>query len=226
MRLDKNYQKKLRKILKTYNSILVKCKNVPALSDKNIIMVENMDSMVNAQIETKKPILYFEENICTSFMLLDGTEAYIYIVKANPNIQSEVEHEINNLEITRNTFVKEILSKIEKVLISGTTEKNNIFNESEYNYLSYVKELSEKQKNIQEENNFNINNFTKQQEQYSEQLEKNSKQIDKNQDYEKLKTNNYESQDSSKSLYLVPVKKKKFSFFNKNKRNKKARRII
>lgn len=226
MRLDKNYEKKVRKILKTYNSILVKCKNAPQLSDKNIIMVDNMDSMVNAQIETKKPILYFEQSICTSFILLDGMEAYIYVVKANPNIQSDIEHDIKSYEIAKNTFVKDILSKLERILISGNTEKDSSLNESELNYLSYVKELAEKQEKIYQENNSNIENTTKQQMGYSEQFNEYLKQNENIQSLENLKNRNSVEQESANGLYLVPVKKKKFGLFNRSKRNKKARRII
>ena len=60
MKTNKGYERKIHKILKTYNSILVKCKNIPILSDKNIVIVEDIGSMVNAQIETIKPILYFQ----------------------------------------------------------------------------------------------------------------------------------------------------------------------
>ena len=55
------YEKKVNKILKTYNSIMVKCRNIPILPDKNIIIVDDINSMINTQIETRKPILYYQE---------------------------------------------------------------------------------------------------------------------------------------------------------------------
>ena len=51
------------------------------MSDKNIIMVEDIDSMINAQIEARKPIIYYQEAHSISLILLDSTEAYIYINK-------------------------------------------------------------------------------------------------------------------------------------------------
>ena len=126
--INKSYEKQLHKILKTYNSILVKSKNIPTLADKNIIIVENMDGMINAQIETKKPIIYFEETKSASFILIDGTESYIYILKENINTDAQIESMINKIETTRSAFLKEILSKIERILLNGNTEdetKNN-----------------------------------------------------------------------------------------------------
>ena len=142
MRANKDYEKKAHKILKTYNSILVKCKNIPLLSDKNIVMVEDINSMVNAQIETKKPILYFQEENCISFILLDGKESYIYVLKVNDGIISKVEHDINNFEYARNTFVKDILSKIETVLLSGNIEKEKekVIESNEVKYLESITE--------------------------------------------------------------------------------------
>ena len=63
------YEKKVNKILKTYNSIMVKCRNIPILPDKNIIIVDDINSMINTQIETRKPILYYQEDNSISFMI-------------------------------------------------------------------------------------------------------------------------------------------------------------
>ena len=58
---NSNYDKKVNKILKTYNSILAKSRNIPISPDKNIIVVDDINSMVNTQIETRKPIIYYQE---------------------------------------------------------------------------------------------------------------------------------------------------------------------
>lgn len=195
VKIDKSYEKKVHKILKTYNSILVKCKNIPTLSDKNIIMVENMDSMINAQIETRKPILYFQENESISFVLLDGTETYVYVLKAREEIQSEIEHIISNLEVAKNTFVKEILSKIEKILLNGSIEKENLLTANELKYLESVKE-----ENSQFKNNANIN-----------------------QSQSKIQNQQTEESMPSKDLALVPIKKqRKLKIFNKKIKKEKV----
>jgi len=198
MDTNKEYEKKSRKILKTYNSILVKCKNIPVLSEKNIVIVDNMDSMVNAQIETRKPILYFQETQSISFILLDGTEAYIHILKANKNITTQTEQMISDFEIAKNTFVKEILSKIEKVLLNGSIGKENLLTSNELKYIENIKQedLQDKDKNIK----------------------KSIKEI------ETKETNNLRNDNSSNNLYLIPIKKNKFKIFNKGKKSKKSKR--
>lgn len=223
MKIDKNYEKKVHKILKTYNSILVKCKNIPDLSEKNIIMVESMGGMINAQIETKKPILYFQENICISFMLLDAKEAYIYIVKANTNIQSEVEHAINNFQIAKNTFVKEILAKIENVLLSLNTDKQNLLTESELKYFDSIKQIYNDQ-NEDSSNSNKIQNSNKEESNKEANYEPNAKHS--NNEPNMKNSSNNENEENSKGLYLIPIKKKKFSFFGKKRKNKKAKRVI
>lgn len=104
---EKKYLKKVHKILKTYNSILVKCINLSILSQKNIIIVESIKGMVNAQIEIRKPILYFQEEKSISFILLDGTETYIYILKSNMESENSVEKFISDSEDVQKIFLEE-----------------------------------------------------------------------------------------------------------------------
>ena len=209
MKANKEYEKKIHKILKTYNSILVKCKNIPLLSDKNIVMVENIAGMINAQIETRKPILYFQEGKCISFMLLDGTECYVYVIKASEEIVSEVEHTINNFEYAKNTFVNEILSKIENVLLSENIDKKNTLAASELKYLESIKKrLQEKRKAQQKKLPDNIE---------TQSGTKNNTSSIKN-----AKETNEKVSNNSNNLYLVPVKKKKVNFFSRNFKIKRA----
>ena len=218
MKANKDYEKRIHKILKTYNSILVKCQNIPMLSDKNIVKVENIAGMINAQIETRKPILYFQEEKCISFMLLDGTESYIYVLKANDGVVSKVEQVINDFEYARNTFVKEILSKIEKILLNGNLEKEKILTSNELKYLESIKEDSNESLNrtTKDNNNIEDNSLITQN---NPEMQNGTKDNvgDKNN-----VTKSNEENNTSKNLYLVPIKKKKkFNFFNKNKRAKR-----
>lgn len=201
MSIEKEYERKTHKILKTYNSILVKCKNIPLLSDKNIIMVETIEGMVNAQIEIRKPILYFQEEGSISFLLLDGTETYVYIIKMQEEIENTVEKMIHHFEHARNTLIKEILAKMEKMLLTGTIGKEETIEkellDSKLNYLeSRKEENSKKTENIKEDSS-------------------KVKNIQENNTKEKEEAN------SSQNLYLVPVKKqKKLSLFSRNKKSK------
>ena len=111
-KLLKDYNKKTKKILKKYDAVLVKTKNIPRLYDKNIMLVSNIEDMINAQMEIRKPVYYFVNENSHSFFLLDGEEALVYIVKNDPTIMCVVEKIILNIDKMRNTMVKETLKKI------------------------------------------------------------------------------------------------------------------
>ena len=110
------YEKKVHKILKTYRSILVKCRNIPISPDKNIILVDDMDSMINTQIETRKPILYLKELYSTSFMILDQEEVYVYIIKRYDDVECIVENIIKTIESSKNGFFGDVLGKKQLLL--------------------------------------------------------------------------------------------------------------
>ncbi|MGN0967301.1 MAG: DUF5305 family protein [Candidatus Coprovivens sp.] len=77
------YRNKLRRIINTYDSILVKSEKLPELADHNIIRVASMEDLVYAQMVIKKPIYFYEEEKSCSFVLIDDKEICVYIVKAN-----------------------------------------------------------------------------------------------------------------------------------------------
>lgn len=213
MKTNKGYERKIHKILKTYNSILVKCKNIPILSDKNIVIVEDIGSMVNAQIETRKPILYFQEEESISFILLDGLECYVYIVKANEQAACEVEQAIENFEYARNTYVKEIVSKIEKVLLGENAENKKVLTAKEQKYLESVKEGSEVKSKERLDallSSLKNQNGTAKKEKIASEISNNCN--------EKNDANN------ANNVYLVPVKKK-FKFFNFFNRFRETKRL-
>lgn len=223
MNIEKEYEKKTHKILKTYNSILVKCKNIPLLSDKNIIMVETIEGMVNTQIEIRKPILYFQEEESISFLLLDGTETYVYIIKVHEEIENTVEKMIHHFEHARNTFLKEILAKMEKMLLTGTIGKEETIEkeliDSELKYLeSRKEENNSKEENIKE-NHVKVKSI-KEDNSKENRIKEDSLKV-KNIQENNTKEKGKEEANSSQNLYLVPVKKqKKLSLFSRNKKSK------
>ena len=234
MRVNENYEKKVHKILKTYDSVLVRCKNIPIQIDKNVVMVSSIEGMVNAQIETRKPILYYKEDDSMSFILLDGTEIYVYI---------------------RNTFLKELASKFQNILLEAGSKSNNSEN---YNYkndnllsfdnINLFENLSENKK----EQNFNDNTINNNFQMNSKNLQDNNskftnssetkKEVKKNDINNNLKNNNEKSNNneqtnvendnqninSSNELSLALIKKRKrfslFGFRNKSKRSGQGKR--
>lgn len=91
MKFEKIYKRKVKKILKTYDCILVKSKNIPRLTDRNIIVTDSIENVVDAQMEIRKPIYYFDEIKSCSFILLEDKEAIVYIIKETETTENVVE---------------------------------------------------------------------------------------------------------------------------------------
>ena len=114
------YKNKLNKLLKTYDSILVKSSTLPSLEDRNIIQVDSFQDLINAQLEIRKPIYYKLQVSCCSFLLLDDKEACTYILKSNDKVVSDLDILINENSIVNKKKEKNdysILNNIDKTSI-------------------------------------------------------------------------------------------------------------
>ena len=114
------YKSNLNKLLKTYDSILVKSSTLPSLDDRNIIQVESFQDLINAQLEIRKPIYYKLQVSCCSFLLRDDKEACTYILKSNDNVVSDLDILINEKNIVDKKKEKDdysILKNIDKTSI-------------------------------------------------------------------------------------------------------------
>lgn len=250
MRVNENYEKKVHKILKTYDSVLVRCKNIPIQIDKNVVMVSSIEGMVNAQIETRKPILYYKEDDSMSFILLDGTEIYVYIIKKYQEKECAVENVINNFNDIRNTFLKELASKFQNILLEAGSKSNNSENHNykndnllSFDNINLFENLSENKK----EQNFNDNTINNNFQMNSKNLQDNNskftnssetkKEVKKNDINNNLKNNNEKSNNneqtnvendnqninSSNELSLSLIKKRKrFSLFGFRNKSKRS----
>lgn len=96
---ESRYKSKVNQILKTYDSVLVKSNNLPKLEEKNIIRVESIEDLVDAQMEIRKPIYYQQQTESCSFVLLDNTEACIHIIKLNNSVTCPLEITLNEIEL-------------------------------------------------------------------------------------------------------------------------------
>lgn len=124
----KAYESEVRNILNTFDSILVQSNAVPKLEGRNIINVETMDDLVDAQLEIRKPICYYKQTESCSFALLDDKEAYIYIEKLNPDVVSPLEIEIkeNKLKVKNaEEMDSEMLRDIERTTIVKLSNKKS-----------------------------------------------------------------------------------------------------
>ena len=122
------YENEVKKILNTYDSILLKCNTIPNFDNRNIIRVESMDDLIDAQFEIRKPICYLKQSENCSFMLLDEKEVYVYIEKLNNEELSPVEIEINNMKYRKkenNDMDSEMLQDIDKTTIVKLSNKKS-----------------------------------------------------------------------------------------------------
>lgn len=77
------YSKKLHKIMKEYDRIIVTLSKMPNLDEYKIIEVESFEELLDAKQNLDKPILHIEihKNQKSCFLILSGNEAYRYILK-------------------------------------------------------------------------------------------------------------------------------------------------
>ncbi len=90
----KVYQKKIKKIIRTYDAILVEIDTLPKLADKKIIKATSFKDMINAEYELRKPIYYINDEHSCDFILLNKKSAYIYTAKDADDIMSALENYI------------------------------------------------------------------------------------------------------------------------------------
>lgn len=111
------YRTNLKKILSYYDAVLVQSYNFPNLKGKNIIKITNIEDLIDAQIEIRKPIYYMieGEDSC-SFVLLDNNEACVFILKQNEQVESPLELIMAEYE-KHNDIDESLLEDIEKTTI-------------------------------------------------------------------------------------------------------------
>ena len=95
---NKKYMYLLKKILKIYNPILVETKNFPDIKNKSILKVGDMDDLLNAQYEIKKPIYYIKSEDSTVFYILDNDVILVHFIKKNESTLTSLEIELDNLD--------------------------------------------------------------------------------------------------------------------------------
>lgn len=79
------YTKKMKKILKEYDRVIVILKKIPNINGLNVIEINSFDELLDARESLGKPILLAEinKNQKSWFMILDGKEIYRYVLKAS-----------------------------------------------------------------------------------------------------------------------------------------------
>ena len=138
---EAEYHSRLKMILKKYDAILAEIGNTPNLEDKNIMLITNIEDMVDAAIEIRKPVYYKRELDYCIFSLLDNQDMCIYILKQRGDDSTPIEDFINNRKqsieqkISNSRTNKELMMQKEEII---ENENNSNINISDTNINSDV----------------------------------------------------------------------------------------
>ena len=113
------YNKLLRDLIKTYDSILVDVEKIPELDVKNVINVSSFEKLLDVQYELKKPIFYKMSINSCSFILLDSEIAYVFVLRVSEDSFSPLDEIIAAIESDskKRKEAQKILDNIEKTTI-------------------------------------------------------------------------------------------------------------
>ncbi len=114
------FVKNKKRILRTYDSIIVEVEDIPNIAGKNIIKVKSIEDLVDAQLELREPIYYKNDNDSCFFMLLHYNEACIYILKMDDSVVSPTEQSIKYMKEDKETKTEDntsILDNIEDTIV-------------------------------------------------------------------------------------------------------------
>lgn len=82
--IDSAYTKKLKKIFRSYGSIIVEVKNILVDDDVNVMFVNKFEELLDAQQELRKPILYcnVKNNVESLFAIKYDNDVIVYKMKS------------------------------------------------------------------------------------------------------------------------------------------------
>lgn len=109
--------KNKKRILRTYDSIIVEVEDIPNIAGKNIIKVKTIEDLVDAQLELREPIYYKNDNDSCFFILLHYNEACIYILKMNEDVVSPTEQSIRYMKEDKDSRNENILEDVENTIV-------------------------------------------------------------------------------------------------------------
>ena len=117
------YNSNLNKILKTYDSILVKTNTYPKLTNKSVLDVALFDDLLDAQTETRKPIYFIKKDNSTAFFLIDDDVVLVNFLKVNSRVFTELEEELKKLEL-QSSLNLDAIKDFDKTVVLQTKDKS------------------------------------------------------------------------------------------------------
>ena len=103
---ESKYNNNLKNILKRYDSILVETSSIPDMDGKNMMMITNIEDMIDASVEIRKPIYYKKEEDHCIFVLLDNQDISLFILKLD-----EFETPLEKLIKDRKNSIQDLISQ-------------------------------------------------------------------------------------------------------------------
>lgn len=86
-KLESIYDKTLRKILKTYDGVIVNLDSMPNISKTKIINVSSFEELIDAHSEVRHPINYVKERNSATFLLMSDGYTYCYKLKKGSHLK-------------------------------------------------------------------------------------------------------------------------------------------
>ncbi len=78
---DNKYYVELKRILSTYDGIIVNVSSLPDLEKFNVIKVKSFDELLDAHSEVRLPINYYRQKGKSTFILVNDTMLWMYVLR-------------------------------------------------------------------------------------------------------------------------------------------------
>jgi hypothetical protein len=78
---ENKYYVELKRILSTYDGIIVNVSSLPDLTKFNVIKVRTFDELLDAHGEVRMPINYYSQKNKATFILVNDTMLWMYVLR-------------------------------------------------------------------------------------------------------------------------------------------------
>lgn len=116
------YNRTLKKIVKTYDPVLVNVDSFPKLNNKSVIKTNKINDILDAQSEIRKPIYYLIGKDSTAFYLINEDIFLIYFLKMVDDIKCDLELELNKEEL-KSSLNLDAIKDFDKTVIVSANNK-------------------------------------------------------------------------------------------------------
>lgn len=126
-----NYVRKLKQILKTYDSDIVYSDEEYIITEKDVFFVKEIDDLIKASNELESPIIYFGEETSSNFIVKSDDVLLVYILKENQDVTDyehyilkHIENTTGSKKVVLNNITEETIIKLGEKFYKITPMKN------------------------------------------------------------------------------------------------------